>query len=430
MSKKPNIVVILADDLGYGDLACYGRRDVQTPHIDRLAAEGLAFGDFHSNGAMCSPTRAALLTGRYQQRAGIDEVVRKDEPGLPRNVVTIADRLGEEGYRTSIFGKWHLGDRIENNPVHYGFDEFRGHTFGDSDYISHVDRRGDLDWWHNLELENDEGYNTVLLTDYAERFIEANRDDPFFLYLSHTAIHFPWMTPDDPPHRRRGTDYTEWHPDMNTDLSKLGPHQNVGPVVRRMIEELDESTGRVIDTLKRLELEHNTLVFFASDNGGYRDYQGVHKGERPSNGPFRGQKTQMYEGGHRVPAIAWWPDLISPGTETDETTMTMDLFPTFLDIADASRTSGDPRLDGVSLLPLLRQDADGLPERSLFWKMGQNFAVRDGRWKLVKNGDRDPELYNLAKDPGEHLNVAEQNAEIVHRMETKRTDWKTDVQSP
>ncbi len=424
MPDQPNILVILADDLGYGDPSCYGRTDLRTPHLDRLASQGLMFTDFHTNGAVCSPTRASLLTGRYPQRAGIETALGKDEPGLSRDDVTIAQRLKEAGYSTAIFGKWHLGDRLVNNPVHYGFEEFRGHTYGDSDYISHVDRHGDLDWWHNLEIENDEGYNTRLLTDYALRFMEDNRDRPFFLYLSHSAIHFPWMTPEEPGHRQQGVDYTEWSPTVPKKFSKLGPHENVAPVVRTMIEELDASTGRVIKGLREHGLDENTLVLFLSDNGGYLHYGGLHRGDISSNGPLRGQKSDMYEGGHRVPAIAWWPGEIEPGV-SNETTMTMDLFPTFTELAGLEKAGGRA-LDGTSLVDLLRE-SEPIPERPLFWGMRDKRGVRRGRWKLDKYQGRPYELYDLEEDLGEQNDISAKNPDLVREMVNELSEWERDV---
>jgi arylsulfatase A-like enzyme len=424
MPDQPNIVVILADDLGYGDMSCTGRGDLKTRYLDNMASRGMMFPDFHSNGAVCSPTRASLLTGRYPHRAGIETALSKNERGLPRNETTIAEVLGNAGYSTAIFGKWHLGDRLENNPVHYGFDDFRGHTYGDSDYISHVDRHGDVDWWHNLGIENEEGYNTRLLTDYALRFITENQKQPFFLYLSHSAIHFPWMTPKDPGHRKPGRDYTSWRPDMPRTLSKLGPHEDVGPVVRVMIEELDDSTGRVIKGLKDRGLEEDTLVVFLSDNGGYLHYGGLHRGEISSNGPLRGEKGDMYEGGHRVPGIAYWPGEIEPGV-SHQTALTMDLLPTFLELAGLGEKPGKP-LDGTSLLPLL-QDGESLPERTLFWGMRRKRGVRRGSWKMVKNDGQACELYNLDEDIGEQLNVAQEHSDIVRGMETALAEWERDV---
>ena len=228
---KPNIVVILADDLGYGDLGCYGATRLKTPHVDRLAREGLRFTDFHSNGSVCSPTRAALLTGRYQQRSGIDEALSEKSPGLRADERTIAEYLKQAGYATGAFGKWHLGSKPDSAalPNRQGFDVFHGSRHGGIDYTSHVDRYGRLDWWHDEKPVIEPGYATDLLTDHAVQFIGRHREEPFFLYLAHTAIHFPWMTPEDRAHREEGKNYD--------NATKVGPHspEEITQVVNRMI---------------------------------------------------------------------------------------------------------------------------------------------------------------------------------------------------
>jgi len=415
---QPNIVVILADDLGYGDPGCYGNVHNETPHLDRLAREGMRLTDFHSNGPMCSPTRAALLTGRYQQRMGIESALGEHSQGLDRGEVTIAERMHEAGYAAGIFGKWHLGPQPVDAPVHHGFDEFRGHLHGAVDYISHVDRYGRVDWYHNDRLSNEDGYNTTLITEHAVRFIETHHNEPFFLYVSHSAIHFPWMTAEDEGYREPGKRY-------DTGLMKLGPHENVRPVVQAMIEAMDRSLGRIVETLKRLEIERRTLVFFTSDNGGYLHYAGRHRGDISSNGLCRGQKGQLYEGGHRVPAVFWWPGRITPGSTIDATAMTMDLFPTCLELAGLELPPSDSSnaLDGVSLAPLLLKNKP-LPERTLFWRMRGQRAVRRGPWKLVMLPDGKAELYNLADDLGETQNVAAKHAEVVDRLLDELARWE------
>jgi arylsulfatase A-like enzyme len=414
----PNIVLILADDLGYGDLACYGNSVNQTPNLDRLAAEGLRFTDFHSNGPMCSPTRAALLIGQYQQRVGIETPLGEHGEGPDSSTVMIAESLRKSGYVTGIFGKWHLGTRAVDNPIRHGFDEFRGHVHGAVDYISHVDRYGAIDWWHHDQLANEEGYNTKLITDHSVDFIERHRGESFFLYVSHSAIHFPWMTPDDKPYREIGKNYE--------NLSKLGPHKEVGPVVRKMIGLLDESVGRIIRTLERLGLDQRTLVFFTSDNGGYLHYAGLHRGSISDNGPLRGEKTDVYEGGHRVPAIAWWPKQIQPGLVCDQTTMTFDLYPMLLELAGAEDQSASLKLDGTNIAPVIFEGA-AAPERTLFWRMGRKKAVRRGPWKLVVLGDNQPELYNLVDDIGESTDVASQHPQLVEQLQAALAAWESEV---
>ena len=312
--SKPNIILILADDLGYGDLGCYGSKVNKTPHIDALAKGGLRFTDYHSAGAMCSPTRASILTGLYPQRFGrmFDGALSgttQRHLGLPLQATTIAELLKKNGYATGCFGKWHLGYQAPLLPTRQGFDVFRGLVSGDGDFHTHVDRSGNKDWWRNEEIVMDKGYTTDLLTKYSVDFIEAHRDAPFFLYLPHLAIHFPWQGPDDPPHR---TPDKTWHKDKWGVIPDRG---NVAPHVKAMIESLDTSVGAIIAALRKWDLEKDTVVVFTSDNGGYLTY-GKDFRNISSNGPWRGQKMELYEGGHRVPMIVSWAGRILPGVTT------------------------------------------------------------------------------------------------------------------
>lgn len=420
--RRPNFVVILADDLGYGDLGSYGSKVNRTPHLDRMAREGLRFTDFHSNGPMCSPTRAALLTGRYQHRFGeafegaLDDKAHKDV-GLPVGVPTIARTLKSAGYATGIFGKWHLGYRPPFLPTSYGFDEFRGLSSGDGDHHSHVNRSGKPDWWHNDRLAAEPGYTADLVTKHGIEFIERHRERPFFLYLPHLSIHFPWQGPRDGAHRVEGRSYH--------DLSKLGPleSKDVGGKAREMVEALDANVGRVLQALEERGLSENTLVMFTSDNGGYLTYQGGFH-NISSNGPLRGQKTDMYEGGHRVPAIARWPGRIGPGV-SQETAMSFDLFPTFAELAGA-RSEG---VDGVSLRRLLSEGRP-LEKRTLFWRMRGKKAVRQGDWKLVQNGvGEKAQLFNLRDDLGETRDVGGREVEIRGRLLGELGRWERELAS-
>jgi arylsulfatase A-like enzyme len=290
-------------------------------------------------------------------------------------------------------------------------------------YRSHIDRNGNPDWWRGDKLVPQEGYATSLVTEHAVRFIESHRDQPFFLYVAHLAIHFPWMTPQDEGFRKVGGSYLK--PTPGPDC-KLGPHtpKQLEPVVRRMIEELDVSVGEIVSALRRLRLERRTLVVFTSDNGGYLSYSGGWK-DISSNGLCRGQKGQLYEGGHRVPAVFWWPGQITPGSTTDATAMTMDVFPTCLELAGVEFPPNDSPngLDGVSLAPLLLENKP-LPERTLFWRMRGQKAVRRGPWKLVVQPDGKAELYNLADDLGETRNLAAKHAEVVDRLLDELARWE------
>jgi arylsulfatase A-like enzyme len=418
--KRPNFVLIVADDLGYGDVGCYGSEVNKTPHIDALAASGVRFTDFHSAGPMCSPTRAAMLTGQYQQRFGrvFDTAisgVRDRNRGLPHEAATIAEVLKQQGYTSACFGKWHLGYQPPWLPTSQGFDVFRGLGSGDGDFHTHIDRSGNEDWWHNNQIEMTEGYTTELLTRYSIKFIEENRKQPFFLYVPHLAIHFPWQGPDDPPHRRKGMSYHEDKWGIIPDPGNVAPH------LKAMVESLDASVGAIVAALKKWELDDNTLVIFTSDNGGYLTY-GTNFKNISSNGKLRGQKTQLYEGGHRVPTIVSWPGRIGPAVTT-ATGHSVDLLPTMAALAGVG--SDQFETDGVDLSPLLF-DGQPLPDRTLFWRARSQAAVRSGAWKLYRNGKR-TELYNLNDDLGEQRDLAEEQPDLVKRLNASWTRWETDV---
>jgi arylsulfatase A len=421
-AARPNFVIIMADDMGYADASCYGNDRYQTPRIDQLAKEGLRFIDFHSNGPVCSPTRAALLTGRYQQRAGMAEVVFADPKqnrhhGLQAQEVTFAEHLGRAGYRTGVMGKWHLGYARSYNPVDQGFDEFHGYVSGNIDFHSHYDRMGVLDWWDGGKLADEPGYCTHLITHYAKQFIHENKDRPFCLYIAHEAPHNPYQGPHDKAFRVADKVVKETHPPGHIEKA-----------YREMMQEMDTGIGEVIDTLKELKLEKNTFVFFFSDNGA------TPKG---NNGPLRGSKSMIWEGGHRVPAIAWWPDRIQPGTTTDATAITLDVLPTLLDLAGI-RTA-QPSFDGVSLTPTLFGSGQ-LPSRSLFWEYRDRKAIRKGPWKLLvnqpipgkkyKNGDPAkvaPMLFNLQKDLGELNDLSAKQPERVKSLLAELSRWEAEV---
>ena len=417
---QPNIVLILADDLGYGDLACYGHKTHRTPHLDRLASTGLRFTDFHSNGPMCSATRAALLTGRYQNRLGRPfEGALGDadyDRGLPLNTPTIASILKSSGYSTAMYGKWHLGFHPPYMPTRFGFDEFRGIVHGDSDHHSHVDRSGRQGWWRNETPANEPGYAADLLTQHGVAFIENNKRRPFFLYLPHLSIHFPWQGPQDKGYRQLGKDYN--------DASKLGDlaTKDIGTQAKAMVEHLDTCVGRILAALKRNGVLENTLVIFTSDNGGYLNYEGGYH-NISSNGPLRGQKTEVFEGGHRVPAIASWPGRIRPGV-TDSTAASFDLLPTFAHLAGAQ---ADPlTLDGTSLHPVLF-DRRPLADRTRYWRIRAHRAARRGDWKLVRLGNAAPQLFNLRTDIGETQNLAPAEPALTNELSAGLVAWEAEV---
>lgn len=406
-TDRPNIILIMADDLGYGDIGCYGSETIKTPNIDDLTRDGMKFTDYHSNGPVCSPTRAALLTGRYQQRAGIEGVVtaaNHRHTGMALEQVTFAEVLKSHGYATGIFGKWHLGYNVEFNPAKQGFDEFRGYVSGNVDYHSHIDQAGYDDWWKNLEKVPEEGYTTDLITKHGVDFIERHKDHPFCLYLPHESVHAPYQGRNDPPQRLPGG-----------KKGKAVKDNQTAHTYKEMIEVMDESVGRIIETVRRLSLERKTFIFFCSDNGATKN---------GSNGALAGFKGSLWEGGHRVPAAAYWPGKIKPGIVTDQTALGMDLFATMVSVAGAELPAG-LALDGVNLMPMLL-DNKQLPQRTLFWRFQKERAVRKGPWKLLVQGEN-VRLHNLAQDLGEKKDLAQAEPAMVKTLQGELAAWESDV---
>ncbi|RYE70343.1 MAG: twin-arginine translocation pathway signal protein [Oxalobacteraceae bacterium] len=415
-TTPPNIVFIVADDLGYADLGCYGGRDAVfgpvSPVLDGLAAGGLKFTQGYSNSPVCSPTRFAMITGRYQYRlrGAAEEPIRSDSRGsttlgLPPDHPTLPSLLRAGGYRTALIGKWHLGYPPNFGPLRSGYDEFFGPMSGGVDYFTHRDSRGQHDLWSGEQDSDDEGYLTDLLStravDYVARMARQPEDDarPFFLSLHYTAPHWPWETRDDAARA----------PVVKDNLFDLAGG-NIH-VYRRMIHHMDEGIGRLMAALAAHGMAENTLVVFTSDNGG----------ERFSDSwPLVGGKMDLTEGGIRVPWIAHWPAVIAPGGQSRQSCMTMDWSATML---DAAGVSGDPAypLDGVSLMPVLRDASHGF-ERPLHWRMnhrGQQ-AMRDGDWKYLRVDGNDY-LFNLSADERERANLGGKEPARLARM---RADWE------
>lgn len=409
-SRPPNIILIMADDLGYGDLGCYGNKVIKTPNLDHMAKEGVRFVDFHSNGAVCSPTRAALLTGRYQQRTGITGVITAKnhrDLGLPLSEVTIAEALKQEGYTTGIFGKWHLGYAKGFNPVHQGFDEFIGFLSGNVDYHSHVDQAGFSDWWQGEEPFQQTGYSTDLISANAIDFIQRNRDSPFFLYIAHEAPHSPYQNRNSKPDRKPGGI-------PGTDFPIFGSESDFSLMLKGMIEIMDETIGDMFKALQVFGLSKNTVVIFISDNGATTI---------GSNGNLRGFKSSLWEGGHRVPAIIHWPEYINAGWTSEETILTMDLFPTIMEFAGVQY---DKNLDGISIAQHLLHN-NALPARKLFWQHGKDYAVRSGKWKLLLADKENIKLFDLEKDIEERHDLAEKHPDIKQELLEALESWKNEV---
>jgi arylsulfatase A-like enzyme len=393
--RPPNFIVIFVDDLGYGDLGCYGSPDIRTPQLDRMAAEGMRFTDFYVAAAVCSPSRAALLTGRYPIRTGINRVLFPvDKTGLPGEEVTVAELLKTRGYATACVGKWHLGHLPEFLPTRQGFDSYFGIPYSnDMDKNQPPLMRNE----EIIEHPADQATLTRRYTEEAVGFIEAHQDTPFFLYLPHTFPHVPLFASES----FRGK-------------SPRGPYGDV-------VEELDWSTGQILDTVRRLGIAEQTLVLFTSDNGPWL----IKGAEGGSAGPLRQGKSTTFEGGMRVPCIAWWPGTIAPGREERAPAMAIDLLPTLADLAGIALPEGRT-IDGRSLAGVLRGTGTRGEERFYYFSGRELQAVREGDWKLKRafNGriyaeplQHEALLVNLREDVGESNNLAGQYPERVQSLE-------------
>ncbi len=405
--QRPNILLIVADDLGYGDLSSYGAEDMETPAVDALVDQGVRMDHFYANSTVCSPTRAALLTGKYQEMVGVPGVIRTPPHNnwgyLSQDAMLVSDMFRGAGYHTALIGKWHLGLEEENHPNNRGFDYFHG-WLGDmmDDYWEH--RRHGINYLRrNREEIDPEGHATELFTDWAVDYLHerVQADEPFFLFMSHFAPHFPIQPPEDWLERVK-----EREPDIDDTRAA-----NVA-----LIEHMDDEIGRLMDALEETGLAENTLVVFTSDNGGSLPHGA-------SNGALRGGKQDMYEGGIRVPFAAVWPGVIEPGTQSDTVALTMDLVPTF---CAAAGISIEHDIDGVDILPSLVNGGTQSLDRDLFWVRREGghrymgltiWAARRGDWKLVKNDHEAPfELFNLAEDPQETTDRSDQNRGIYNEL--------------
>jgi arylsulfatase A-like enzyme len=406
--RRPNIVFILADDLGWGDLSCYGRPDYRTPYIDRLAEEGVRLTDCYSGSATCSPTRISLMTGRYPARhpAGLPEPIlprlhgfdlglEPDFPSLPR-------LLSAAGYRTGLFGKWHCGEPPAFGPLKSGFDEYFGLSGSGAGYFTYKDEDGRYLARDGEEVAARSGYLTHVLTDKACAFIERHRDGPFYLSLHYTAPHWPWEAP-----------YQEEAHEEAITTTGGGSLE----IFAAMMKALDDGVGKVLDTLARLKLDGNTLVVFTSDNGGER--YSYHY-------PLTGYIRLLREGGIRVPGIARWPGRIPARQVSSQMSITMDWTATFLALAGAC---ADPRFppDGEDLLPVLAGERSAY-ERIFFWRTAQADAVRRGPWKYFRNHGTGREyLFNLVKDVREYSNFRETYGPIFEELKSAFAQWEGGV---
>ncbi len=425
---KPNFVIIYTDDLGYGDLGCYGSDAMKTPHLNALAKAGVRFTNWYSNSPVCSPSRASLMTGRCPARAGVPRILggKRGTPGLSADEVTLASALKPLGYSTGIFGKWHLGTAKEHAPNAHGFDDFFGFLAGCVDYYSHIFYWGQgkgvnpvHDLWRNeKEVWHNGRYLTELITEKAVEFIERQGDQPFFLYVPYNAPHYPMHAP---------KEYLERFPDLPPDRR----------IMAAMIAAVDDGVGAIVEALKKAGKYENTVVFFSSDNGPSVETRNWLDGTEDlyyggSAGIFRGHKGSLFEGGIRMPAILSWPAHVPPGQVCDEVGAMMDIFPTFLEIAGA-QLPADRKIDGLNILPMVTKGAPS-PHERIFWEYNKQLAVRQRKWKLVLNGREDfgrpadeVHLADLETDPGERTNLADQEPDLTKELTRAAKEWLADV---
>jgi arylsulfatase A-like enzyme len=425
--RKPNVIVILLDDMGSHDLGCQGATDIKTPNIDSLAAGGARFTNWYSNAPMCAPARATLMTGRYPLRCGMP----RNGMSLPVREQTIPALLKPAGYTTGLVGKWHLGSTPETAPNSRGFDYFYGFHSGCVDFYSHRYYWGEPrvvnyhDLWRNrTEIFEDGQYLTERLTQEAVGFIQANGSQPFFLYLAYNAVHYPMHAP---------KKYVERFPGLKPERQMYAA----------MLAAADDGVGEVLRTLDRGGIRDNTLVIFSADNGATTEARAGLSQQTATagrNAPYRGFKFSLFDGGMHVPAIFQWPGVIQPGQVIQETAMTADLLPTICTAAGVPLTA-DRTIDGRDALPLMTAGAKSR-HADVFWDSDKQQAVRRGRWKLVVNGtvyDGTPEgrkplegddamfLSDLEEDPGETRNLRRKHPELVDELATAISRWQEAV---
>jgi arylsulfatase A-like enzyme len=422
-SRRPNILLIVADDLGYADIGAYGSADIPTPNIDRLASEGIRFTDAYVSGPYCSPTRAGLLTGRYPQRFGHEFNLEagQEEYGLPLSETTLADHLKAAGYRTALFGKWHLGSAERFHPMRRGFEEFFGFLAGQHSYfeVGAQTRNPLLDGTKTAAAVD---YLTDDLADRAALYITQHASEPFFLYLAFNAAHVP----------------------MHASEKYLARFPHIANQQRRtyaaMVSALDDGIGKTLAALRAQKLDQDTLVIFLNDNGGPTMPTTTVNGS--SNGPLRGSKRQTWEGGIRVAFIMRWPGHLPAGRTEQRPIMQIDVLPTALAAAGVPLKTATP-VDGVNLMPFLN-GAGGAPHDALYWRLGGMMAIRQGDWKLVKTRDGpfidvDPEalsdlsqaeLYNVADDIGETRNLTASRPDKVRELGDAWQRWNKQLARP
>ena len=408
-TRPPNVVIIVSDDAGYADFSLNGSAHFPTPHIDSIAKNGVRFSQGYVSASVCSPSRAGLLTGRYQQRFGHHLNIPpkySETNGLPVEESTLADALKAQGYRTIALGKWHLGYAPNFHPLSRGFDEYYGFLQGARSYLALKKGTRLNQLLRDREpIPEEFDYMTDSLGEEAAAYIDTHAKAPFFMYLCFNAVHTPLHATKEKLGKAS--------PDLSEKRKKLAA----------MTMSLDDAVGNVLAALNRNEITDDTIVVFINDNGGQTRSGCL-------NAPLRGRKGQPYEGGIRVPFVAQWPGHWPAGMVYDHPVSALDLFPTALSAAGGDASAQEKPLDGVDLGPYLVSKEDALPHKTLFWQRRDNFAVRDGDWKLVQEKGGALELYDIAQDPSESKNLAAENPEVVARLKGLYEAWKATHEEP
>ena len=411
--QKPNVVVIITDDVGYGDIGSYGAPDIKTPNIDSLARDGVRFTDFYANGPLCTPTRAALISGRYQQRVNLERplggINSSGGMGLAATGRSLPQLLSNNGYATALIGKWHLGYKPEHSPNAHGFDYFFGFKSGYIDYYTHTAGDGQPDLFENAAPVAVPGYMTDLITERSIKFIRQQAQQPFFLEVAYNAGHWPYQPPGQPSKAR----------DNARHLMAYDENTSTRADYVAMIERADQGIGQILNVIDELGLTQNTLVIFTNDNGGEW---------LSRNAPLFHYKWTLWEGGIRVPTILRWPARIPAGQVSDQVGITMDLTASILAVTN-TRVPRNADLEGVNLIPILAGQAAKL-ERTLFWRtaVGNQYqrAVRSGNWKLLLDGYA-AMLFDLTTDTGERNDLAQHRPDIARRLRLLLASWERDV---
>jgi arylsulfatase A-like enzyme len=407
-TKKPNIIVILIDDAGYADFGFMGCKDLETPNIDKLAQSGVILTDAHVSATVCAPSRAGLISGKYQQRFGFEANGTGDESvgdagdiGLSNDVVTMADVFKKDGYKTIALGKWHLGYSESDHPNKRGFDEFYGFETGSRSYFLLKNPLKKQMLQHNGERVEFEGYMTDVLGDQSVKYLEESKDTPFFMYLAYNAVHTPMEA-------------------KKEHLKKYKNHPR--QILAAMTWSLDENIGKLQAKLKELGLEDNTLIYFLSDNGGAAN-------NSSSGGPLKGWKGNKFEGGHRVPFVVSWPSVIKSGQTFSGLSSSLDIFTTSMAAANIEKEDSFI-LDGVNLLPYLKGEKTGDPHDKLFWRKLEESGARIGEYKLIRLENYGYTMYNLENDLGETIDISKDEKETFENVLNELEAWETQLMKP